>query len=181
MFWFYIVPLRNLKMTSCYLMLNMIWSCVYTTHFCVVQKCLVLMTTTMSMCRFSTPGVPLFKTLYAAVQRKNVPSCFKKPSACSMFQCVPRLRYVHFLYIYTSISIASISFTGRMKFIPRWTPLALSLRKGTENTNDVRNSPLFLECCYFKIASTRCKAILIAPPPKQISYFSIQTSTFINY
>ena len=56
--------------------------------------------------------------------------------------------------IYTSISIALISFTGRMKFIPRWTPLALSPRKGTENTNDVRNSPLFLECCYFKIAST---------------------------
>jgi len=68
------------------------------------------------------------------------------------------------IYIYTSISIASISFTGRMKFISRWTPLALSPRKGTENTNDVRNSPLFLECCYFKIASTRCKAILIASP-----------------
>ena len=63
---------------------------------------------------------------------------------------------IQFLYIYTSISIASISFTGRMKFIPRWTPLALSPRKDTENTNDVRNSPLFLECCYFKIASTRC-------------------------
>jgi len=66
--------------------------------------------------------------------------------------------------IYTSISIASISSTGRMKFIPRWTPFALSPRKGTENTNDVRNSPLFLECCYFKIASTGCKAILIASP-----------------
>ena len=49
-----------------------------------------------------------------------------------------------FLYIYTSISIASISFTGRMKFIPRWTPLALSPRKGTENTYDVRNSRYFL-------------------------------------
>jgi len=71
------------------------------------------------------------------------------------------LMYV-FVYTYTSISIASISFTWRMKCIPRWTPLALSPRKGTENTNDVRNSPLFLECCYFKIASTRCKAILIA-------------------
>jgi len=71
-----------------------------------------------------------------------------------------------FIYIYTSIFIASISFTGRMKFIPRWTPLALSPRKGTENTNDARNSPLFLECCYFKIASTRCKAILIAFPNK---------------
>jgi len=66
--------------------------------------------------------------------------------------------------MYTSISIALISFTGRMKFIPRWTSLALSQRKGTENTNDVRNSPLFLECCYFKIASTRCKTILIASP-----------------
>jgi len=71
-----------------------------------------------------------------------------------------------FTYIYTSISIASISFTGRMKFIPRWTPLALSPRKGTENTIDVRYSPLFLECCYFKIASTRCKAIPIASPNK---------------
>ena len=70
------------------------------------------------------------------------------------------------LYIYTSISIASISFTGRMKFIPRWTPLALSPRKGTENTNDVRNSPLFLECCNFKIAFTRCKAIRKASPNK---------------
>ena len=48
-----------------------------------------------------------------------------------------------YIYIYTSISIASISFTGRMKFIPRWTPLALSPRKGTENTNDVRNSRYF--------------------------------------
>jgi len=53
-----------------------------------------------------------------------------------------------------------------MKFIPRWTSLALSPRKGTENTNDVRNSPLFLKCCYFKIASTRCPAILIAFPNK---------------
>jgi len=53
-----------------------------------------------------------------------------------------------------------------MKFIPRWTPLALSPRKGSENANDVRNSPLFLECCYFKTASTRCKAILIASPNK---------------
>jgi len=51
--------------------------------------------------------------------------------------------------IYTSISIASISFTGRMKFIPRWTPLALSPRKGTENTNDVRNSPLFFRMLLF--------------------------------
>ena len=48
-----------------------------------------------------------------------------------------------FMNIYTSISIASISFTGRMKFIPRWTPLALSPRKGTENTNDVRNPRYF--------------------------------------
>ena len=68
--------------------------------------------------------------------------------------------------IYTSISIASISFTGRMKFISRSTPLALSPRKGTENTNDVRNSPLFLECCYFKIASTKFQVILIASPNK---------------
>ena len=74
------------------------------------------------------------------------------------------LHFYSMRYIYTSISIASLSFTGRMKFIPRWTPLALSPRKGTENTNDVSNSPLFLECCYFKIASTRCKAILIASP-----------------
>ena len=56
--------------------------------------------------------------------------------------------------IYTSISDALISITGRLKFIPRWTPLALSPRKGTENTNDVRNPPLFLVSCYFKIAST---------------------------
>jgi len=53
-----------------------------------------------------------------------------------------------------------------MKFIPRWTPLALSPRKGTENTNDVRNHPLFLDCCYFKIASTRYKAIPLASPNK---------------
>jgi len=45
--------------------------------------------------------------------------------------------------IYTSISIASISIAGRMKFIPRWTALALSPRKGTENTYDVRNSRYF--------------------------------------
>jgi len=62
------------------------------------------------------------------------------------------------LNIYTSISIVSISFSGRMKFILRWTSLALSPRKGTESTYDVRNSPLFLECCYFKIAFTRCQA-----------------------
>jgi len=41
--------------------------------------------------------------------------------------------------IYTSISIAALSFTGRMKFIPRWTSLALSPRTGTKNTNDVMN------------------------------------------
>ena len=58
-----------------------------------------------------------------------------------------------YIIIYPSISIASIFFTGRMKFIPRWTPLALSPRKDTENTYDVRNTPLFLECCYFKTAS----------------------------
>jgi len=51
-----------------------------------------------------------------------------------------------------------------MKFILRWTSLALSPRKGMENTNDVKNFPLFLECCYFKIASTRCWAFLIASP-----------------
>jgi len=64
-------------------------------------------------------------------------------------------------YIYTLFSIASIFFTGQMKFIPRWTLLALSPRKGTENTNDVRNSRLLFECCYFKIASPRWKAIRI--------------------
>jgi len=84
--------------------------------------------------------------------------------------------------IYTSISIASISFTGRMKFIPRWTPLALSPRKGTENTNDVRNSPLFLECCYFKIASTRCKAILIASPKRlRISHYRLRLLLFTSF
>jgi len=88
--------------------------------------------------------------------------------------------------IYTSISIASISFTGQMKFIPRWTSLALSPRKGTENTNDVRNFPLFLVCCYFKIASTRCKAILIASPNKfRISQYrhrlSLITSCYSVY
>jgi len=70
------------------------------------------------------------------------------------------------VYINTSISIASMSFTGRVKFIPQWTSLALSPRKGTGNTNDVGNSPLFLDCCYFKIASTRCKDILIATSNK---------------
>jgi len=38
--------------------------------------------------------------------------------------------------------------------------LAISPRKGTGKTNDVRNFPLFWDCCYFKIASTRSKAIL---------------------
>jgi len=85
-----------------------------------------------------------------------------------------------YLYIYTSISIASISFTGRMKFVPRWTPLALSPRKGTENTNDVRNSPLFLECCYFKIASTRCKAIRIASP-NSISQYRLRLLLFTSF
>jgi len=80
------------------------------------------------------------------------------PDSLFISNLLKRLR----TYIYTSVSIASISFTGQMKFIPRWTSLALSPRKGTENTDDVRNSPLFLECCYLKIASTRCKAILIA-------------------
>jgi len=47
-----------------------------------------------------------------------------------------------YTYIYTSISIALISFTGQMKFISRWTSLALSSRKDTENTNDVENSQL---------------------------------------
>ena len=85
-------------------------------------------------------------------------------------------------YIYTSISIVSISFTGRMKFIPRWTPLALSPRKGTENTNDVRNSPLFLDCCYFKIASTRCKAILIASLNKfRISQYRLRLLLFTSF
>jgi len=84
--------------------------------------------------------------------------------------------------IYTSISIASISFTGRMRFIPWWTPLALLPRKSTENTNDVRNSPLFLECCYFKIASTRCKAILIASPNKfLIPQFRLRLLLFRSY
>jgi len=84
--------------------------------------------------------------------------------------------------IYTSIYIASISFTGRMKLIPRWTPLALSPRKGTENTNDVRNSPLFLECCYFKIASTRCKAILIASLNKfRISQYRLMLLLFTSF
>ena len=91
-----------------------------------------------------------------------VKSCF----ACALLFGLCLFLYGTFCYIYTSISIASISFTGRMKYIPRWTPLALSARKGTENTIDVRNSPLFLECCYFKVASTRCKAILIASPNK---------------
>jgi len=86
------------------------------------------------------------------------------------------------VYIYTYISIASISFTRQMKFIPRWTPLALSPRKGTENTNDVRNSPLFLECCYFKIASTRCKAILIASPNKyRISQYRLRLLLFTSF
>jgi len=44
--------------------------------------------------------------------------------------------------------------------------LAISPCKGTGNTNDVKNSPLFLDCCYFKIASTRYKAIPIASPNK---------------
>jgi len=84
--------------------------------------------------------------------------------------------------IYTSISIASISFTGRMKFIPRWTSLALSPRKGTENTNDVRKSPLFLQCCYFKIASTRCKAILIASLNKlRISQYRFRLLLFTRF
>jgi len=87
-----------------------------------------------------------------------------------------------FINIYTSISIASISFTGRMKFIPWWTPLALSPRKGTEITNDVRNSPLFLECCYFKIASTRCKAIPIASPNKfRISQYRLRLILFTSF
>jgi len=47
-----------------------------------------------------------------------------------------------------------------MKFIPQWTSLAILPRIGTENTNDVRNSPLFLEYCYFK------KAIRIASSNK---------------
>ena len=84
--------------------------------------------------------------------------------------------------IYTCISIASISFTGRMKFIPRWTPLALSPRKGTENTNDVGNCPLFLECCYFKIASTRCKASLIASPNRlRISQNRLRLLLFTSF
>ena len=84
--------------------------------------------------------------------------------------------------IYTSISIASISLTGQMKFIPRWTPLAFSPREGMENTNDVRNSPLFLECCYFKIASTRCKAILIASPNKfRISQYRLRLLLFTSF
>jgi len=86
------------------------------------------------------------------------------------------------MYIYTSVSISSITFTGRMKFIPRWTPLALSRRKGTENNNDVRNSPLFLKCCYFKIASTRCKAILIASPNKfRISQYRLRLLLFTSF
>jgi len=40
----------------------------------------------------------------------------------------------------------------------------VSLFTAQENTNDVRNSPLFSECCYFKTASTRCKAILVTSP-----------------
>ena len=60
-----------------------------------------------------------------------------------------------------------------MNFIPQLLPLALSPRKGAGNTNDVRNSPLFLDCD-FKIALTRCKAVLIASPNKN-SYFAIQT------
>jgi len=84
--------------------------------------------------------------------------------------------------IYTSISIVSISFTGQIKFIPQRTPLALSPRKGTENTYDVRNSPLFLECCYFKIASTRCKAILIASPNKfRISQYRLRLLLFTSF
>ena len=96
----------------------------------------------------------LSKPMHNPAFTNDVP-CNRTSHACSLYS-----------NIYTSISIASISFTGRMKFIPRWTPLASSPRKGTEITNDVRNFPLFLECCYFKIASTRCKAILIASPNK---------------
>jgi len=60
--------------------------------------------------------------------------------------------------------------------------LALSPRKGTNNTNDVRNSPLFLECCYFKRASTRCKAILIASPNKfRISQYRLRILLFTSF
>jgi len=76
----------------------------------------------------------------------------------------------------------SLQYPLRMKFIPRWTPLALSPRKCTENTNDVRNSPLFLECCYFKIASTRCKAIPIASPNKfRISQYRLRLILFTSF
>jgi len=92
------------------------------------------------------------------------------------------IKFISFINIYTSISIASISFTGWMKFIPRWTLLALSPRKGMENTNDVRNTPLFLECCYFKIASTRCNAILIASPNKfRISQYRLRLLLFTSF
>jgi len=46
--------------------------------------------------------------------------------------------------------------------------------------------PLFLECCYFNIASTRCKAVLIASPNKfRISQcrrrLSLNTSGYLVY
>ena len=118
------------------------------------------------------------------LRQKCTPSPHKQPQVNVMDLCFCIKDVIIHIYLHLyfhCLSLASISFTGRMKFIPRWTPLALSPRKGTENTYDVRNSPLFLECCYFKIASTRCKAILIASLNKfRISQDRLRTA-FIVY